>query len=99
MVALRTVDQDYFVKNLTAIRAEVRAALAVYRPSAFVKVMGPTTPAAIGREGGSRVERSNGRGFRLWSARPAVGSVLPFWLVDHPARLLSTVVVERGSTL
>jgi HK97 family phage major capsid protein len=38
--------QDFFVKNLTAIRAEVRAALAVYRPSAFVEVTGLTAPAA-----------------------------------------------------
>ncbi len=56
-VAASNSHQDYFVKNLTAIRAEVRAALAVYRPSAFVKVTGLTTPAALGREGGSRVER------------------------------------------
>ena len=31
---------DYFTKNLVAIRAEQREALAVYRPSAFTKVTG-----------------------------------------------------------
>lgn len=31
---------DYFVKNLVAIRAEQREALAVYRPAAFTKVTG-----------------------------------------------------------
>jgi hypothetical protein len=31
---------DYFVKNITAIRAEIRAALVFYRPKAFGKVTG-----------------------------------------------------------
>lgn len=31
---------DYFVKNLLAIRAELRAALAVYRPAAFCQITG-----------------------------------------------------------
>ena len=32
--------QDYFIKNLTAIRAEERIALAVMVPAAFGKVTG-----------------------------------------------------------
>jgi HK97 family phage major capsid protein len=38
--------QDFFVKNLVAIRAEIRVALALYRPGAFGKITGlnPVTP-------------------------------------------------------
>jgi HK97 family phage major capsid protein len=37
---------DYFIRNLVAIRAEIRAALALYRPAAFGLVTGlnPVTP-------------------------------------------------------
>jgi HK97 family phage major capsid protein len=35
---------DYFLRNMTAIRAELRELLAVFKPSAFCKVTGLTTP-------------------------------------------------------
>jgi HK97 family phage major capsid protein len=39
-VQISNSHSDYFVKNLLAIRAEMRAALAVYRPAAFATVTG-----------------------------------------------------------
>jgi HK97 family phage major capsid protein len=39
MVMASNSHQDYFVKNLTAVRAEERLALAVYRPAGFGKVV------------------------------------------------------------
>jgi HK97 family phage major capsid protein len=44
---------DYFVKNLTAIRAETRLALAVYRPQGFGTVTGLATAPAVMRGGGA----------------------------------------------
>ena len=37
-IAISTENEDYFLKNKVAVRAEERLALAVYRPSAFCKI-------------------------------------------------------------
>jgi HK97 family phage major capsid protein len=37
-LAISTENEDYFLKNKVAVRAEERLALAVYRPSAFTKI-------------------------------------------------------------
>jgi hypothetical protein len=39
-IAISDSHDDYFAKNLLLIRAELRAALAVFRPSAFCAVSG-----------------------------------------------------------
>lgn len=56
--------QDFFTRNLVAIRAEERLALAVYRPQAFGAVTSLTNQAGLllSAPGGNRpaVDRSNG---------------------------------------
>jgi HK97 family phage major capsid protein len=42
-IAISTENEDYFIKNKLAVRAEERLALAVYRPAAFCKVEAITT--------------------------------------------------------
>ena len=39
-IAVSNSHEDYFIKNLVAVRAELREALAVYRPAAFGEVTG-----------------------------------------------------------
>lgn len=48
--------RDYFVKNLSMLRAEERLGLGVYRPIAFTEVRGPPD-----REGFGTVTRSKAR--------------------------------------
>jgi hypothetical protein len=36
--------EDFFLRNLIAIRGEVREALAIYKPKAVAKVTGLVTP-------------------------------------------------------
>jgi HK97 family phage major capsid protein len=48
-VAVTNSHQDWFQKNLVAIRAETRAALAVYRGGAFGLVTGITFGGAVAR--------------------------------------------------
>jgi hypothetical protein len=44
-VEISTEHSDYFARNLVAIRAELRAALVVMRPGAFVKGSLTSSPA------------------------------------------------------
>jgi HK97 family phage major capsid protein len=46
-VEISTEHQDYFVKNLVAIRAEKRVALVVQRPQAFITGTFSTSPAGL----------------------------------------------------
>jgi hypothetical protein len=36
--------EDFFIRNLIAIRGEAREVLAIYKPKAFAKMTGPVTP-------------------------------------------------------
>jgi hypothetical protein len=44
-VEISTEHSDYFTRNLVAIRAELRAALVVMRPGAFIKGSLTSSPA------------------------------------------------------
>jgi hypothetical protein len=44
-VEISTEHADYFVRNMVAIRAELRAALVVMRPGAYVKGNLTSSPA------------------------------------------------------
>jgi len=57
--------QDYFIKNLVAIRAEIRALLATYLPQAFGKVTGLTAPALMEFEDGGQGRLNGGERTRL----------------------------------
>ena len=46
MVEVSTEHQDFFVKNLVAVRAEKRLALVVKRPASFVTGSFVTSPAS-----------------------------------------------------
>ena len=71
--------QDYFIKNLVAIRAEIRALLATYVPAAFGKVTGlVATPCGAWSEPRKKTSGAGGPSGAPGRWRPATWPLGPF---------------------